>query len=137
MQIVVFYVGNEKYAIDTSHVQIINKMTDITCVPCAPSYIKGLINLRGNIITVYDPYFILGVNEAAPKPENILIVETEDETIGVTVDGVADVVDISEDEIKDISVKDSDEKKYIKGTINIKDYLVTLIDPDEFVNANK
>ena len=49
MQIVVFKLGDEHFAVETEKVQSINDMMSVTKVPKAPNYIKGLINLRGNI----------------------------------------------------------------------------------------
>lgn len=135
MQIVVFKLGEEKYAIDTSVVQGIDKMMDIAMVPNAKKEIRGLVNLRGSIISVYDLYSILGVDTLRRESENILIVETENEIIGIIVDKVIEVIDINNDIIKDVSVSKSDIKGYIKGTINLNDTIVTLIGIAELLNA--
>jgi len=135
MQVVIFELGEEKYAIETSGVQGIDKMMDITMVPCAPLYIKGLVNLRGNIITVYDPHIILGNNSINKNSENILIIETENELLGIMVDKVTEIVDIDSSMIKNISASKEDDRMYIKGTLNIEDYIITLIDVTALLNA--
>lgn len=135
MQIVIFEIGQEKYAIETSRVQGIDKIMDITSVPCAPGYIKGLVNLRGNIISVYDPYVILDVNGRDKDYENILIIETDDEQLGIIVDKVAEVIDLDSSVIVNVSVSREDDREYIKGTVNMGDYLVTLIDVDMLLKA--
>lgn len=135
MQIVIFELCGEKYAIETSRIQGIDKMMTITKVPCASQSIKGLVNLRGSIISVVDPYIILGISDKDKKAENILIVETEDEILGIIVDKVEEVVDIDNNLVKNISVSKHDDKDYLRGTINMGDYIVTLINVDALVNV--
>ncbi|HBM75103.1 MAG TPA: chemotaxis protein CheW [Clostridiaceae bacterium] len=135
MQIIIFQLGSEQYGIETSKVQSIDKIKDITKVPCAPDYIKGLINLRGSIVTVYDPYVLLGIENKDRNIENILIIEVNDEQIGMLVDKVIEVVEIDNAMVKDVSASKGDAKSYIKGTIKMEDFLVTLIDINELLNA--
>ena len=135
MQIVVFKLGEEEYAIDTSKVQVINKMMDITTVPKAPEYIRGLINLRGSIVTVIDPYIKLGIDAKDKTCENIIILETEDEVIGILVDKVTEVIEIDTEELKNISSSKEDDRDYIKGTINLKGNIITLIDVDVLLDT--
>jgi purine-binding chemotaxis protein CheW len=128
MQIVVFELGGEKYAIETTEIQGIDKITDVTPVPLAPGHIKGLINLRGSIISVVDPYVILGIDSEHSSIENIIIIETDTEVLGIIVDKVSEVIDIDSKLLKNIDVFNEDERSYLKGTINMGEYLVTLID---------
>ena len=62
MQIVVFKLGDEHFAVETDRVQSINDIMSITRVPKAPKYIKGLINLRGSIKSLVDLNLLLNVN---------------------------------------------------------------------------
>ena len=135
MQIVVFKLGEEEYAIDTSKVQVINKMMDITTVPKAPEYIRGLINLRGSIVTVIDPYIKLGIDAKDKTCENIIILETEDEVIGILVDKVTEVIEIDTEGLKNISSSKEDDRDYIKGTINLNGNIITLIDVDVLLDT--
>jgi purine-binding chemotaxis protein CheW len=109
-------------------------MMDITTVPCSPQSIKGLINLRGSIITVVDPYVILNINDSDKKSENIIIIETENEVLGIIVDRVEEVADIDNNLVKNISVSKEDDRDYLRGTINMGDYIVTLINVDALLN---
>lgn len=135
MQIVVFQLGGEKYAIETSMVQGIDKKMDITEVPCSPPHIKGLVNLRGSIISVIDPYVILGISDRDKNPENIIVIKTDDEILGIMVDKVAEVVEIENQVIKNISVSKEDDREYIKGTVNMGEYIVTLINIDALLST--
>ena len=131
MQIVVFKLGDEHFAVETERVQGINDIMGITKVPKAPAYIKGLINLRGNIKSLVDIDLLLDVNSSAEQ-QNIIILTLEDEEIGITVDEVEEVLDIDE---KSIQKMDNEQvSPYIKGILKYEDKLLTIIDIDKLLN---
>jgi purine-binding chemotaxis protein CheW len=131
MQIVVFKLGDEHFAVETERVQGINDIMGITKVPKAPAYIKGLINLRGNIKSLVDIDLLLDVNSSAEQ-QNIIILTVEDEEIGITVDEVEEVLDIDE---KSIQKMDNEQvSPYIKGILKYEDKLLTIIDIDKLLN---
>ena len=126
MQVVVFKVNEEQFAVEASIVQSINDMMEITKVPKSAKYIKGLINLRGTIISLLDINLLLDIEKGQGSQENIIILNLQEEYVGVTVDQVDEVLEIEEELIEKI---ESDKNKpYIKGIINFKDRIVTLID---------
>lgn len=129
MQVVVFKIGDEQFAVETSKVQSISDMTNITMVPKAPSHIKGLINLRGIIITILDINLILDMNPSYAEEQNIIILNLEDESVGITVDSVDEVLDIEDSSIE--RALGEKEKIFIKGVINLKDRIITLLDFDK------
>ena len=131
MQIVVFKLGDEHFAVETERVLGINDSMGITKVPKAPAYIKGLINLRGNIKSLVDIDLLLDVNSSAEQ-QNIIILTVEDEEIGITVDEVEEVLDIDE---KSIQKMDNEQvSPYIKGILKYEDKLLTIIDIDKLLN---
>ncbi|NMM61263.1 purine-binding chemotaxis protein CheW [Clostridium sp. P21] len=131
MQVVIFKLNNEQFAVKTAKVQSINDAMEITKVPKAPAHIKGLINLRGNVISLLDINLLLDVSKSEEKQNNIIILEMEDELVGITVDQVDEVLEVEEEIIE----KNNDEKKaYIEGVINFKDRIVTLIDIDKLLS---
>lgn len=130
MQVVIFTLKDEEYAVETAKVLSINDMMEITKIPKAPSYIRGLINLRGNIISLLDLNLLLNI-ENPVEQKNIIIVKVEEEEVGITVDLVNEVLEIDE---KIIEKVEADKKKqYIKGVINFKTKVVTLIDIDKLL----
>lgn len=133
MQVVIFKLENEQFAVETAKVQGINDMMEITKVPKASPHIKGLINLRGNVISLLNINLLLDIPHKENKNQNnIIILRMEDEQVGITVDEVDEVLEIEEEKLQ--RVEDSD-KAYIKGVINFKTRVVTLIDIDKlFVN---
>jgi purine-binding chemotaxis protein CheW len=126
MQVVVFKVNEEQFAVEAAKVQSINDMMPITKVPKSSEYIKGLINLRGTIISLLDINLLLNIEKTEGSQENIIILNLQDESVGVTVDQVDEVLDIEENLVE--KVESERKKSYIKGVINFKDRIITLID---------
>lgn len=131
MQAVVFKINDEQFAVETSKVQSINDMMQITVVPKAPRHIKGLINLRGNVISLLDINLLLDEEDNDEGQNNIIILEMQDELIGIAVDEVDEVLEVEESSIE--KVEEDKKKKCIKGVINFKDRIVTLIDIDKLL----
>lgn len=132
MQIVVFKLGEEHFAVETDRVQSINDMMGITVVPKAPSYIKGLINLRGSIKSLVDIHLLLNL-ESDNEQSNIIILKVkEEEEIGISVDEVEEVLDIDERNIQ--KMDNSQVNQYVKGIVNQDGRLLTIIDIDNLLN---
>jgi purine-binding chemotaxis protein CheW len=132
MQIVVFKLGEEHFAVETDRVQSINDMMGITVVPKAPSYIKGLINLRGSIKSLVDIHLLLNL-ESDNEQSNIIILKVkEEEEIGISVDEVEQVLDIDERTIQ--KMDNSQVNQYVKGIVNQDGRLLTIIDIDNLLN---
>lgn len=101
IEMATFYVGNALLGMDILKVQEINKILDMTAVPQAPEYVKGILNLRGQIVTIIDLGIKLGLSgiEIGPETRNI-IVNSKNEYIGLLVDRIGDVERTSEDKIE-------------------------------------
>lgn len=101
IEMATFYVGNALFGMDILKVQEINKILDMTTVPQAPDYVKGILNLRGQIVTIIDLGIKLGLPgiEIGPETRNI-IVNSKNEYIGLLVDRIGDVERTSEDKIE-------------------------------------
>jgi purine-binding chemotaxis protein CheW len=97
IEMATFYVGNALLGMDILKVQEINKILDLTAVPQAPEYVKGILNLRGQIVTIIDLGIKLGLSriEIGPDTRNI-IVNSKNEYIGLLVDRIGDVERTSE-----------------------------------------
>jgi purine-binding chemotaxis protein CheW len=101
IEMATFYVGTALFGMDILKVQEINKILDMTAVPQAPEYVKGILNLRGQIVTIIDLGIKLGLSgiEIGPDTRNI-IVNSKNEYIGLIVDRIGDVERTSEDKIE-------------------------------------
>lgn len=131
MQLVIFKLGEEYFAVDTDKILSINDMMPITKVPNAPNYIKGLINLRGSIKSLVDVNLLLNIN-SDKEQDNIIILKVDDEELGITVDEVEEVIDIEEEKIQKLETHNSE--SYIKGIIDLDGRLLTVIDIEKLIN---
>jgi purine-binding chemotaxis protein CheW len=118
--------------VETAKVQSINNAMGITKVPKAPAYIKGLVNLRGNVISLLDINLLMDIPKSGKSENSIIILEMEDELVGVTVDQVDEVLDLDENIIE--KVNDEKKKAYIEGIINLDNRVVTLINIDKLLS---
>lgn len=128
-QYVVFRLGKEEYGIDIQMVATIEKIMQITRVPKTPEYVRGVINLRGDIIPIVD----LRIRFNLPPLEEtedtrIIIVKLDDLSIGMVVDSVDEVVDLMESSIESVTNLNSDLSiDYINGVGKIEDRIITLL----------
>ncbi len=131
MQIVVFRLGEEEFAVETSKVQNINHVMKVTRVLKAAPHIKGLINLRGNIISLIDVNLLLNINSDKEEQENIIIIDIENEEIAISVDKVNEVLDIKEQDIQKLENKEI--KEYVNGIIKLGNRIITIIDLNKLI----
>ncbi len=131
MQVVIFTIGDEQFAVETCKVQGINGLMEITKVPNAPAHIKGLINLRGSILSILDINLLLDMNLGEENNSNIIILKLDEEQVGIMVDNVEEVMDIEENLVE--KIHGEKEKNFIKGIINLEDRIITMIDIDKLL----
>lgn len=131
MQIVVFRLGDEEFAVETSKVQNISHTMKVTKVPKAAPHIKGLINLRGNIISLIDVNLLLNINSSKEEKENIIIIDIENEEIAISVDKVNEVLDIKEQDIQ--KLEDKEIREYVNGIIKLENRIITIIDLNKLI----
>ncbi|NLV66374.1 MAG: purine-binding chemotaxis protein CheW [Spirochaetes bacterium] len=135
-QYVTFLVGGEIYGVSVMKVQSINEMSEITQVPRARSFIKGVINLRGAVIPVIDMRKKFGLPEKEYDSFTvILIVEARERLIGMIVDSVSDVVSIPASNIQtNINYSGKLEKSSMEGVGRIDESLIILLDVESFLS---
>lgn len=136
LQWVTFCLDEEVYGINVMQVQEVLRYTDIAPVPGAPSYVLGIINLRGNVVTVIDTRtrFGLGQNDIT-EHSRIVIIESEKQVVGIMVDSVAEVVYLKTSEIDSAPHVGTDESaKFIQGVSNRDDQLLILVDLNKLLS---
>lgn len=94
-----FQLANEEFGIEILRVREINGITDITAIPQMPPYMKGVINLRGQVIPVIDLRLKFGLPEVAHTKQTCIIVVDVGRAIGILVDTVSEVLDIAADHV--------------------------------------
>ncbi len=96
-----FTLGEEQYGVDILKVQEIRGYDQVTRVPDAPDYIKGVINLRGTIVPVIDLRLKLRLDNARYDAFTVMIVlNVEQRVVGIVVDSVSDVIELSAEQIR-------------------------------------
>ena len=130
-QYIVVMVGNEQYGIDITYIDNIVRMQKITRVPKIQSYFKGIINLRGEIVSVMSIRKKMELDDDVfTNASRIIILKLEEKgLIGIIVDEVKEVVNLSEDEIE----KASNRGKFINGIGKHGDELISLLEINAIV----
>jgi purine-binding chemotaxis protein CheW len=128
-----FYVGGALCGINILSIQEINKHFEITKVPQASDYIKGILNLRGRIVTIIDLGKKLGLDPVTNDKDNRnIIVNSEEEHIGLLVDSISDVVLTQKEDIEPAPSNIGGVKgKYFQGVLKTEDQLIGILDIDE------
>jgi purine-binding chemotaxis protein CheW len=131
IQLVIFKIGQEEFAVNIQQVREIVRLIPITPIPRSPEFIEGVVNLRGQVLIIMDLAKRLGLASTAHSEKTrIVVVEVEDSSIGMIVDDVTEVLRLGTDKIvKTLDLAEVDiTKKYITGIGKLKDRLLILID---------
>ena len=140
-----FFLGDECYGIDILTVREINRQVQVTPARGAPGSVRGLMNLRGQIVTVIDPAVRLGYEPRETKKSTRLIIlktnadlaslglthlATNDELAGLWVDRISDVITVAEDQIAPAPPDQSGKNDHLlAAVVQLKDQVIRLVDP--------
>ncbi|OMH30059.1 chemotaxis protein CheW [Motiliproteus sp. MSK22-1] len=135
LQWVTFLLEDETYGVNVMQVQEVLRYTEIAPVPGAPSYVLGIINLRGNVVTVIDTRQRFGLPTAdVTEHTRIVIMEVEKQVLGILVDAVSEVVYLNQSEIETAPNVGTDESaKFIQGVCHKDDRLLILVELDKMM----
>lgn len=136
---VIFALGEEEYGLDIMVVNAIEKYTDIVRIPNAPSYIHGIINLRGEVIPVYNLRKKFGFAEKAVDENSKLIVaRTNNMKMAYEVDEVKGIMEIPAANISDTPViVKSSATTYMKNVASLNGRMIILLDHDGIVSEKE
>ncbi len=134
-----FVLGKEEYGIEILSVREIIGLMDITIVPQTPDYMKGVINLRGKVIPVIDLRMKFSMQEEAHTQETcVIVVEVNGTSIGIIVDSVSEVSDISGGEIENApKFGNGIDTSFIMGLGKVKDQIIILLDIDAVLSTDE
>ncbi|BCL70683.1 Chemotaxis protein CheW [Vibrio nigripulchritudo MADA3029] len=136
LQWVTFQLEDETYGINVMQVREVLRYTEIAPVPGAPDYVLGIINLRGNVVTVIDTRSRFGLMQGEITDNTrIIVIESERQVIGILVDSVAEVVYLRSSEIDTTPSVGTDESaKFIQGVSNRDGKLLILVDLNKLLS---
>lgn len=134
-QLVSFVLNGEEYALEIKKVQEIILNGATTFIPHSPDFIRGLINLRGNVIPVVDLRKLFGMPTVeATGDTRIIIIESKEVVVGLTVDSVSEVLRVNEKQIAPPppSVVNLG-RRYLSGLVQLDQRLVIMLNADELL----
>ncbi len=138
-QLVSFRIGYEEFGISIMKVQEIIRMQEITKIPQMPDFIEGVINLRGNVIPIVDlrKRFNLFITEKTNE-SRIVVVSVLNKVMGIIVDGVSEVLRLTDDQIEPPpQVISNIGREYIKGIGKLDKRLLILLEIDRILSSEE
>ena len=139
VQFLTFSVENSEYGVDIMKVMEIRGWSDTTRIPNAPDYMRGVINLRGLVIPIFDlrTRFGQGVTEANEK-NVVIVIAVGKRTIGILVDAVSDILTVGTSEVKDAPASNETDidDDYINGLISVEEKMVVLLDVEHLFDKD-
>ena len=134
-----FVLGEEHYALDITTVKEIRGYEATTKIANAPSYIKGVINLRGDIVPIVDLRIKFGIGEATYNEWTIVIMlNVRDRIVGIVVDGVSDVMNLEDEDIKpapEFGV--AFDSRYLQGLAALQNEMVIIVDIEALISSDE
>ena len=135
-QFATFYIDKMLFGIDVHRVQEIIRYQEMTKVPLAPETIRGLINLRGQIITAVDLRTRLGLPEGKNLPMNV-VVHADDGIVSLLVDKIGDVLEVNETQFeKTPETLMGTVKELIGGVYKLQGQLLLVLDQEKAVQVD-
>ncbi|HEY9205400.1 MAG TPA: chemotaxis protein CheW [Candidatus Methanoperedens sp.] len=140
LQLVVFTIGSEEFGVEIMNVQEIIRMTNITKIPQAPGYIRGIINLRGRIIVVINLNVIMGMESKEQDENTRIIVASIGETVmGFVVDSVSEVIRLQQKNVEPAPpvIASRIGTEYVLGVGKLDNRLLILLNLDKVLGAKE
>ena len=140
IQVVGFYIGTDEYALNIAKVREIQAMTDIRKMPKAPSFVEGVINLRGHIVPIIDLRKRFDLPPLADHHQSkILIVDFNRNLVGMVVDNVSEVIRLFSDQIErapDVFSYNIG-SQYVQGVAKLEERLIVLLDIEKLLSFDE
>lgn len=130
-----FYVSNRLYGIDVMRVQEITKALPMTKVPLAPVYVKGLINLRGQISTAICLRDLFKINVVADSEQMNVVCRINDLLVSFLVDRIGDVLELEEKDFEHVpDTIPVSVRRFISGVYKVPGDLLSIVDVEQVAN---
>ena len=135
-EMITFLVGAQEFCIDVMSVREIRVWTPATPIAHAPSYVAGVINLRGTVLPIIDFAARLGFPPAEPTTRHaILVAQIGDQTVGLLVEGVSEILTITEDLIQPTpDVASEIAREFVSGIVATQNRMISLVALDGLIS---
>ena len=137
-QFLVFKIDNEEYALDVLSIDGIVGVTNITPVPGSPKYMRGLMNLRGNILHIVDIRIRFGLarrDDHSIEDDVIIVISTTNRKFGILADVVSDVITVYESQMTETPI-DNMRGLQISNVIRLENKIIMVLPIDEIIKSN-
>ncbi|KXV32445.1 chemotaxis protein CheW [Gluconobacter thailandicus] len=128
-KVLVFTTYDQEYAIDIGAVREIRNWVQATPIPSSPSFMEGIINIRGTVIPLVD--FCKKINPSSDNGEKkaMVIIENEEKTVSFSVNNVSDIIDYDENSRKNLpDVSQGDVSTFLEGILSIEGRVIFILD---------
>ncbi len=138
MQFLTFTIGEEEYGVDIMKVREVKGWSETTRLPNTPEYMRGVLNLRGIVIPIFDLRMRFGGGMTEAKEKHVIVImAVGDRIAGVLVDTVSDILSTNSNEIKaapntEIPVDD----QFVTGLIAVEERMVVVLDMEKLLDAS-
>jgi len=135
LQLVIFQLTDEEYAIPIIQVHEIIKPTDVTRIPGMPDFVEGVINLRGKVIPIIDIRKRFRLQQKkADEETRVIVVDVGEHTVGLIVDSVTEVLRLSLESIDPVPTTIAKiSSEYLRGIGKLKERLLIILDVEKML----
>ena len=137
IQYCTFYLGDQFFGVEVEKVQEVFRYQEMTQIPLSSSVVRGLINLRGQIITAIDLRRRLGMNDLPEDEKTInVVIRTNDDVVSLLVDRIGDVLQVSLDNFEPTPDTISGiTRELVRGVYKLKGQLLLIIDTEKTIET--
>jgi purine-binding chemotaxis protein CheW len=131
-ELIAFRIGDQEFCVDIMQVREIRGWTTATPLPRTPTFMKGVINLRGAVLPIVDLGARLGLQTTDPTARHVIMVINQGaRTLGLLVDAVSDIIEVTEDMVQPTPDVACDQvKAFVKGLFAVEGRMISLITLD-------
>ncbi len=131
---VLFDLEKQGYAIDINLVIEVTELSETTKLPGADTHLEGILNLRGDVISIIDLKKRLGLKASNSSGQQILVVNKANQQVGIIVDYARDIRSYDENILEDASLFNDIDENLIESIINVNDEIIIALDIDEIIS---
>jgi purine-binding chemotaxis protein CheW len=127
-EMIAFVCGGQEYWVDVMSVREIRGLTPVIPIAHAPSYVRGMINLRGTILPIIDLAARLGFQTVGPTARHaFLVVEIDDQLVGLLVEAVSDILTVDQGLIQPTPDAATAAQCFVSGIVATEGHMIRLI----------
>ncbi len=138
LQLIAFSIGEQTYGVEITTVREIRAWNGATPLPNTREFVRGVINLRGTIVPIFDLRARFGEGQTSPTKNHVVVVMSVGEKwVGILVDAVSDILTVSKDDIHNVPEGNSIDTELLNGIVTHESRMVGLIDLHAVVSGAK